>query len=467
MDTITRLSATDLVHRARTGALSVTDIVNAHIAHIERVNPRLNALVTPLFDSARRAARAADDQRARGETLPPLFGLPVTIKDSLDVADAPATCGMLARRDRIATEDAAVVKTLRAAGAIILGKTNTPEVCWAQETTNLLYGRTNNPWNVAHTVGGSTGGEAAIIAAGGSPLGLGSDISGSIRMPAAFTGIVGLRPTSATLDESGHYPYATGRLADLEAVGPMARRVEDVALAFAVLRDQAYSPPDPRILQGQKVAFWFNSGLRPADRSLRPGVIAAVAALRNVGMQPFTPALPLRLRAASVGWVAYEDEAGRQAINAAFMQPNWQAEMANHRNGQPTVSAEALYFWRGSEIFSRIANRLFDGVKWREQLNQTVRSWIGAGGVIVCPVHPTTAPKHGWQPIAPYATAVYQQWVNVAGLPGLTVPTGIAPNGLPTAVQIVGARGREDVILAAGMVVQAALTPEWNAPPLS
>jgi amidase len=456
MPPITVLSATELAAKARSGELSVTEIVEAHIERIEQVNPRLNAVVTPLFEQARTAATAADAVRAAGQELPPLFGVPVTIKDSLDVADAPATCGMLARRDRIAPRDAAVVAAMRSAGAIILGKTNTPEVCWAQETTNLLYGRTNNPWNLNHTVGGSTGGEAAIIAAGGSPLGMGSDISGSIRMPAAFTGIVGLRPTSARLDETGHYPYATGRLADLEAVGPMARCVEDVALAFAVLTDSPYIRPDPALLAGQKVGFWFNNGLKFAEASIRSGVIKAVAALRDAGMQPIQKGAPLRAFFAEIGWLAYLDHDARKAIDEAFMAGSMREEIARHVQGKPTVSGEALHYWNAS-LLSAVVERFFDGVRWRERLYEQFLERVGEGGVIVCPIHPTPAPHHGWQRFAPLLTIAYQQWVNLAGLPGLTVPTGLAPNGLPTAVQIVGARGREDVVLAAGMAVQKAL----------
>ncbi len=363
---------------------------------------------------------------------------------------------MLDRRERIAPSDAAVVAKLRAAGAIILGKTNTPEVCWAQETNNLLYGRTNNPWNLAHTVGGSTGGEAAIIAAGGSPLGMGSDISGSIRMPAAFTGIVGLRPTSARLDETGHYPYATGRLADLEAVGPMARRVEDVALAFAALTDQPYTPPDPAALVGHRVGFWFNNGLKFAEVSIRSGVIAAVAALRDIGMQPVQKGAPLRAFFAEIGWLAYVNAEARKAIDEAFMAGTMRQEMSRQVQGKPTVSHEALHYWNAT-LLSAIMERIFNGARWRERLYAQFLERVGENGVIVCPIHPTPAPRHGWQQFAPVLTIAYQQWVNLAGLPGLTVPTGLAPNGLPVAVQIVGARGREDIVLAAGMAVQAAL----------
>lgn len=458
-------SATDLLQAIRRKDYSVTEVVEAYITQIEHVNPALNAVVVPMFEQARDAAQAADIQQEVGGDLPPLFGLPVTIKDALDIAGVTSACGMVARRDRIPEEDAVVVKQLRDAGAIILGKTNTPEACWAQETTNLLYGRTNNPWILEHTVAGSTGGEAAIIAACGSPMGIGSDISGSIRLPAALTGIVGLRPTSATLDERGHHPYAQGRLAELEAIGPMARRVEDVALAFSVLTGRRM-PMDSHTLQGKKVAYGFNFGLRSPNPDIRQAVMDAVSALENNGMEREKPAISLRARFAQIAWMSYVDNASLNAVNDALGQKSAWVELMNHLRAKPSVSPEVLQYWLPIPL-SRILSRVFNGEKWRERLYQQFLEWVGEDGVMICPIHPTTAPKHGWQMLAPFTSIAYQQWVNVAGLPALTVPTGIAANGFPTAVQIVAARHREDLILAAGKVIQDTFMPDWIAPPIS
>lgn len=257
---ITTLSAVVLAERIRAGLLSPAEVVEAYIARIQAVNPSLNAVVTPTFDEVRRAAQLAADAITRGAALGPLHGVSFTAKDSLDVAGVRSTTGLIACADHYPNSDAAVVARLRAAGAILLGKTNTPDNCWNQETVNLIFGRTNNPWNLARSVGGSTGGEAAIIAAGGSSLGIGTDIAGSIRLPAHFTGIVGLRPTSATLPEAGNWPLAHGQLADLEAIGPMARRVEDVALAFDVLRGAMPQPLDLDALRGMPVGVQIVGG---------------------------------------------------------------------------------------------------------------------------------------------------------------------------------------------------------------
>lgn len=468
MPSIKTLSAAELARRIRMGDLSPVEVIEAHIARIEAVNPALNAVVASMFESARTAARHAE-ATASSATVGPLHGVPFTVKDSLDVAGVRSTAGLTARSDHIPDRDAIVVARLRDAGAIPLGKTNTPDSCWDQETDNLLFGRTNNPWEIERSVGGSTGGEAAIIAAGGSPLGLGSDIAGSIRMPSAFTGIVGLRPTSAVLPEDGHWPFATGRLADLEAVGPMARRVEDVALAFDVLRGVEPQPLDSDALQGRRVAYWFDDGLIPSSGAVRSGVRAAVAVLRQDGMIPVERA-PSARRLAVAGWSAYNDAAARHAIGKSFGNGAvWSplGELACMLRGETRVAGGALLYWLASHYGSLLANAIgIDGVRWRENLRSQLHDLIGDDGVAVCPIFPTTAPRHGWTKRALLIALSYQVWVNLTGLPGLTVPVGWSGAGLPVGVQIVGMPGAERVILAAGLAVQLVMMPEWRGPAL-
>ncbi|HEY7976271.1 MAG TPA: amidase, partial [Ktedonobacterales bacterium] len=193
---ITDLSAVALAASIARGDLSAIEAVEASIARIEAVNPRLNAVVVKRYDEARAEARAADERQARGEPLGPLHGVPITVKECFDVTGTPATYGLPSRAHTLATEDDLYVARLRAAGAIIVGKTNLSQLLLYIESDNPLYGRTNNPWDLTRTPGGSSGGQAAIIAAGGSPLGLATDIGGSIRMPAAFCGVVGMKPTA-------------------------------------------------------------------------------------------------------------------------------------------------------------------------------------------------------------------------------------------------------------------------------
>lgn len=463
---LTDLSALGLARRIREQIVSPIEVVEAYIARIEAVNPALNALVTPTFEVARREAHAATDAIIRGDPLGPLHGVPFTVKDSLDVAGVRSTCGLVARAAHCPAQDATVVARLRAAGAILLGKTNTPDNCGDYETNNLLFGQTNNPWDVTRSAGGSTGGEAALIAAGGSPLGIGTDIAGSIRLPAHFNGIVGLRPTSAALPEAGQWPPSTGRLANLNALGPMARRVEDVALAFDIMRGVPFQPLDLGALQGERVACWFDDGVTPSSGAVRGGVRVAVDALKRVGMVPVA-GRPVARRCATVGWVRYMGPAERQAWAAGFgngqiwspLEESWRA-----LRGRQRVSTGALLLWIGIHYGGRLFP-MIDGATWRERLRTELHALIGSGGVVVCPVFPTTAPRHGWSKWWTTLTSNYTTWVNLAGLPGLTVPVGRSVrNGLPVGVQIVGAPGAERTILAAGLVLQQALMPVCHGP---
>jgi amidase len=204
-------SGTAQARLIRDGAVSAAELVEAHLQRIERVNPKLNAVVEVLAESARQAARLVDRQRAQGAQLGPLAGVPFSIKDSIEVEGTVCTAGTLGLRSAApSVRDAAVVARLRAAGAIPLARTNLPDLLFAFESDNLIHGRTNNPYDLARTSGGSSGGEAALIAACGSPFGLGSDAAGSVRLPAHFCGIASIKPTSGRLPRTGHLPPADG-----------------------------------------------------------------------------------------------------------------------------------------------------------------------------------------------------------------------------------------------------------------
>ncbi len=229
----------------RTGARSAREVLEETIHRIEHVNPQLNALVMPRFDDARREADAADGARRRGDALGPLHGVPVTIKDQFAVAGLPTTLGIARLRNRVAARDGAMVSALREAGAIVVGKTNVPQTLATIETDNPIWGRTQNPWDLSRTVGGSSGGEAALIAAGGSPLGLGGDFGGSLRIPAAYCGICTIRPTARRLPAGDRFPVRTAEGAEVIVAqpGPMARQVDDLTLAFRVMVDYVAAHP--------------------------------------------------------------------------------------------------------------------------------------------------------------------------------------------------------------------------------
>jgi fatty acid amide hydrolase len=229
-----KLGARQLATRIRNGDVTALDATEAHIARIEQVNPQLNAVVVKRFDDAREEARALDVRRAAGAALGALHGVPVTIKESLDFGGLPSTFGVTAHRHDFPGKDDVYVARFREAGAVVLGKTNVAQMLLFVETDNPVYGRTQNPWDVTRSPGGSSGGEAAIIAAMGSPLGLGSDIGGSCRNPAAACGVVGFKPTAGRTPDASRGSFSVGQLAIESQVGTLARSVEDVALGLEV-----------------------------------------------------------------------------------------------------------------------------------------------------------------------------------------------------------------------------------------
>src|SRR5258706_3517811 len=230
------LPAVAMAQLIREKKISPVELADAHLAKIERLNPKLNAFVDVDADRVRREARAAEAAVMNEDSLGPLHGLPISIKSSLDVAELRCEAGTRLRAGNVATQDAPLVARLRCAGAIVLGVTNTPELLMAWETDNILHGRTNNPWDLERTAGGSSGGEAAAIAAGMSAGGVGSDGGGSIRVPAHFCGICGLKPTPGRIPATGHYPASGGPFALIGVVGPMARTVADLEVLFEVMQ---------------------------------------------------------------------------------------------------------------------------------------------------------------------------------------------------------------------------------------
>lgn len=461
------MSLVEMATALREGHLTAVAGVEAHIRRIEEVNPAINALATATFEAARAQAQAADAARASGAALGPLHGVPFTVKDCLESAGVRSSAGLKGRANHIPAHDAAVVARLKSAGAILMGKTTLAENCWTQETVGLLLGRTHNPHHLKHTVGGSSGGSAAMVAAGGTPLEIGSDIAGSIRLPAAFTGVVGLRPTSATLPEDGMWPPTTGRWADLEAVGPLTRRVEDAAFVFDILRGSDYQPLNPDELRGAKVAHWLGDGLLRCTPPIQDAIRRAVGVLEKGGMVRAEGA-PSRRRLAMCGWLAYPTRADLRAFSDTFGNGQRRTplgELVRHLTLRPEVHPVTLLFWLMSHNFVPLARLFFDGDRWRAKLREQVLALIGEEGVAVCPVHPTLAPRHHWNLLGiPLVTIGFQTWLNLAGLPGLTVPIGKDKRGLPVAVLVAGNAGRERQILNAGYAIQQALTPQGFVP---
>ena len=294
MKDIIYASATQLARAIRDRRVSAMEVVQAHLDRIKQVNGVLNAVVQICSDRALLEARAADDALAKGIAVGPLHGVPLTLKDSLDTEGVISTGGTKGRASYIPSEDSTVAARLRGAGAILLGKTNTPEFTLAGETDNLVYGRTNNPYNQDRIPGGSSGGAAAIIAAGGSPLDIGSDTGGSIRLPAHFCGIAGLKPNSGRIPRTGHVvPFGMGAVDSLTQNGPMSRFVEDLTLTLPIMsgpdwRDPAIVPmplgdPANVNIDGLKIAMHTDNGIQTPTDDIQSVVRSSARALEDMG----------------------------------------------------------------------------------------------------------------------------------------------------------------------------------------
>src|SRR5690242_11929540 len=296
----------------RSRQISPVEIVDAHLRRIESLQPKLNAFVHLDADAARAQARAAEAAILKNQTLGPLHGVPLTIKSCIDVSGWPCPAGSLLRKDYVPRADAPLVSRLKAAGAILLGNTNTPEFLMAYETNNLLTGKTSNPWNLAYSSGGSSGGEAASIAAGCSMGGVGSDGGGSIRVPAHFCGICGLKPTPGRVPATGHFPSCAGAFGWIGVVGPMARTIADVRALFEVMAGpdagDALSAPVPirkidgRELRGLKVGILQSDALGKATAETNVAVERAAKLLSEQGFAVETKRISGLDRAIALWW---------------------------------------------------------------------------------------------------------------------------------------------------------------------
>jgi len=291
MSGLTFLPAVVMAEKIRSRKISAVELVDAHLAQIDKLNPKLNAFIQVDADRARCSARDAEDAVMQGKQIGPLHGVPLSIKSSISVAGMRWESGSRLRAGCVGDQDAPLVTRLKNAGAIILGVTNTPELLMAWETDNLLHGRTNSPWDLERTPGGSSGGESAAIAAGMSAGGVGSDGGGSIRVPAHFTGICGLKPTAGRIPATGHFPVSAGPFALIGVVGPMARTIADLKVLFEVMQGPDYGDtcaapvplcwPPKDAVRNLKIGYFEDDGRTPVTPETRAAVRIAAVALRD------------------------------------------------------------------------------------------------------------------------------------------------------------------------------------------
>ena len=464
MDEIIYSSATELARAIVEKEVSSEEVVNAHLARIEEANPKLNAVVRLTADAARARAREADAALARGDTWGPLHGVPVTIKDAFETAGVVSVGGTRGRAGYVPQEDAAGVARYKSAGAVVLGKTNVPEVSFAFESDNLVYGQTKNPYDLTRTPGGSSGGEAAAIASGMSPLGLGSDAGGSIRVPAHFCGIAGIKPTSGRTPRTGHFPPMGGLLDSIWQIGPLARRVEDLALALPLLcgtdwRDPTVAPvplgdPSETDVKSLRVAFHTDNGIVAPTPDIADVVRDAAHSLADAGAEvsEARPPVPENAYEMLLGLYGADGGAGLRMLLMLSGTDETHALM--------TRLLEVL--GTSSMTTAELTGLVFRLDAWRGEMLSFVRDY----DLILCPPCARTAMPHGTtfdednQLVFSY-TMIY----NMTGWPGAVVRAGTSPEGLPIGVQLVARPWREDVALAAAAAVERA-TGGWQRPPL-
>lgn len=470
MNELLSQSATALAALIRKGALSPVELLQACLDQIDQLNPKLNSIVTMAADAMEKA-KEAEAAVARGDILGPLHGVPMTIKDTIETGGLRTTSGSAMRADFIPHHDAPAVARLRAAGAVILGKTNCAEMAMDYTSDNPVFGRANNPYNPLLTTGGSSGGEGAAIAACMSPAGIGSDLAGSIRIPSHFCGIAGLKPTVGRVPGAGQFPPSTGPYSLGAAIGPMARSVSDLRLLYGVLADRGLSEhgtgrvaersSHERSLRGLRIAYYTDDSTAPITEETRQAVESAAQALSEAGLL-IEQARPPGVELGHDLWLKLFSRASVVQLRDVY-------------NGQEEKGGEFVR-WRLTTADESPVPSLDDYIhSWleRDRLRATLVDWMKDTPLIIAPVGATPAYKHnslkltvGTHTLNTFRAFSYSQTFNVFDLPVVVVPAGRTAEGLPIGVQVIGRPFAEEDVLTAAAIIEEALGG-WQPPPLS
>jgi fatty acid amide hydrolase 2 len=441
-------SATELARQVGAGEVTSRSLVEGSIAQVRRVNDRLNALVADRFDAALAEADAADLAVRDGRALSPFHGVPCTIKETVAVAGMPNTAGLLSRVGRPAAEDAITVRRLRAAGAIPIGVTNVSELAMWFESDNKVYGRTNNPYDTSRIVGGSSGGEGAAVAAAYAPFGLGSDIGGSIRMPAFFNGVFGHKPSPGLVPNDGQFPLdESPAMLRYQCTGPLTRRAEDLLPLLRILSSSEVGPDEVDLSALDVVSVETNGRHHPASE-LVAAQRRAVASLRTLGARVRTAGVPALKKSFDI-WGSMLAEARQVpfrtllAGGGRFSTPREVARLLARRSPHTLPALGLAVVERWPELLPGRGRRYAAlGRALREELTALV-----GDGVLFYPSFPTLAPKHNAPVLRPF-TFAYTAILNVAELPVTQVPLGLDPSGLPLGVQVAAAPGNDALTIA-------------------
>ena len=464
MEEILYGSLIGMAEQVRAGEISPVELVDAHLLRIEKLNAKLNAFASVDAERARaraKVAEAAVSAPGAKNALGSLHGVPVSIKSSVDVAGLPCECGSALRKGYTADTDAPVVARLRGAGAIVLGNTNVPEFLMAYETDNSIYGRVNNPWDLTRTAGGSSGGESSAISAGCSAGGVGGDGGGSIRVPAHFTGICGLKPTPGRIPATGNFPGSAGPFAYLGVLGPMARTVRDLERLFEVMAGpdpgDPYSAPVPvrrwrdDEIRRLRVGYFEEDGSSPVTPETAEAVRKAADALREQGFE-VAPWRPENLDRVWQYWWNLFGRAGQMAFSPMLDGEDGRISPLLREFRERVAADGAL---SGTELLNTLLGR--------DVLRNAFLAKMEKFPILLCPVCAVPAFRHGereWSAggrSVEYLKAMsYSQWFNLLGSPAAVVPVGRSPEGLPIGVQVVGRPWEEEAVLGVAAKIEEA-----------
>ena len=460
-------SIAEISASTRSKKASPREIVESHLHRIETLQPQLNAFVHLDAYGARAQALAAEARISQNHAFGPLLGVPLTVKSCIDVAGWRCPAGSLLRKEYVPRADAPLVSRLKNAGAILLGNTNTPEFLMAYETNNLFTGRTANPWNLAYSSGGSSGGEAAAIASDCSMGGVGSDGGGSIRVPAHFCGICGLKPTPGRVPATGHFPSGAGAFGRIGVVGPMARTIADVRVLFEVMAGpdpgDAHSAPVParsyseKELLATRVGILQSPSLGNATPETRAAVDRSAKLLSDRGffVEPFE--LSGLDRALELWWFFF----GR--VIAHLLNTN----LSGHKSQLSPMLRE--YLSNATSPTPISLDNFIQACAERDLLREKILRQMDRVPILLSPVSTAPAFRHGegsYNPGTGYRdTMRFSQWLNLTGFPGASVPISLSNEGLPIGVQIIGRPFEDELVLSIAEALEHARGP-WQRPPL-
>ncbi|QHJ72063.1 amidase [Planococcus halotolerans] len=449
------LDAAELAQLIKENKISSRKAVEIYIKHLNNINPSINCLVENRFEEALQEADYADRVLAEGTAEGALWGVPISMKEAFHVSGMKTTGGLLGRKEKTMEKDAEVVRKLRMEGAVILGKSNTPELCFCQETDNKLYGRTNNPWDIKRTAGGSSGGEAALIAVGGAAAGLGSDIGGSIRFPSHFNGVVGFKSGKGQVSQEGSFPEVTQELQErMLGIGPITKSVKDARLLYNIV---AKNPAANREFDNFVMNVLPDSNYPMADhtRRLLDAIFQKVSSEFEVERE-----MPPYFGDSATVWQEIMSINGSADARREAYGDNprnlYNSYLKERLTGKSEVHRYLSWALIGASLFKPSDKRL-DKIREFLQHGDHILEHYLRERILIMPIYHKTAPKHGvvYREIFSIRKSFrqylpYVAYANTWGLPSLTLPLGSDEKGLPIGIQLISSNGNEEALFQLG-----------------